>query len=85
MTGHLAEGTGLRRMNLLTSDRVVTASPCRSQPWRPARPALERSPLDQSSMFAETFPPFAAIGFITCLCSQVFMLALSFMSPQGPS
>ncbi len=36
---------------------------------------------NQSSMCAGTLPPFAAICFITCLCSHIFMLALSFMSP----
>ena len=49
-------------------------------------PALHRNaaggPSDgQSSMCAGTLPPLAAIPFITCLCSQMFMLALSFMSP----
>ena len=43
---------------------------------------LARIPLpDQSSKSAGTFPPFSASFRITCLCSQMFIGAVSFRSP----
>ena len=52
------------------------ATPSRAAQLHAARPTP-----DQSSMCAGTLPPFAAICCMTCLCSQTFMVALSFMSP----
>ncbi len=39
------------------------------------------SAFDQSSRSAGTLPPFSARAFSKALCSQMFMLAESFLSP----
>jgi len=43
--------------------------------------SLRDEPSHQSSKSAGTLPPFSASFRITCLCSQIFMGAVSFMSP----
>ena len=45
------------------------------------RTIVRRDFSTQLSRSAGTFPPFSDIFFITCLCSQMFMVAESFVSP----
>jgi len=51
----------------------------RGHPSRPA-PGPRPEP-GQSSMSAGTLPPFSAIFRMTCLCSHMFIVAVSFVSP----
>jgi hypothetical protein len=46
--------------------------------------SLHQSEHPQSQALSEsgTLPPFSASLIMTCLCSQIFMLAESFMSPE---